>query len=50
MKSCSRADLMDYPTIEITPDEVRHSHVVEDFQPKSLSELQLHLTEKIPSQ
>lgn len=47
MKSCSRADLMDYPTIEITPDEVRHSHVVEDFQPKKLERTQLHLTEKI---
>jgi Transcriptional regulator len=47
MKPCRLDDLLDYPTIEITPDEVRHAHVVEDFQPKKLERTQLHLTEKI---
>ena len=47
MKTCSKDDLQDYPTIEITPDEVRHAHVVEDLQPKKLERTQLHLTEKI---
>ncbi len=47
IRPCNRDDLLDYPTIEITPDEVRHAHVVEDSQPKKLERTQLHLTDKI---
>lgn len=47
IRACNKQDLLDYPTIEITPDEVRHAHVVEDLQPKKLERTQLHLTDKI---
>lgn len=47
IRECNKQDLLDYPTIEITPDEVRHAHVVEDLQPKKLERTQLHLTDKI---
>lgn len=47
MRVCSKQDLQDYPTIQVTPDENRHQHVVEDLQPKKLEQTRLHLTEKI---
>lgn len=47
LRACTLDELVEYPTIEITPDELRHAHVVEDLQPKKLVRTQLHLTEKI---
>lgn len=47
MRVCSKQSLQDYPTIQVTPDEYRHQHVVEDLQPKRLERTRLHLTEKI---
>ena len=47
LRTCTLDDLVEYPTIEITPDEIRHVHVMEDLQPKKLERTQLHLTEKI---
>jgi len=46
-KECSLDDLMDYPHVEITPDESRYQHMVEDMQPKKLEKTLLHLNEKI---
>jgi DNA-binding transcriptional LysR family regulator len=47
LKQATLDELVEYPTIEITPDEVRHAHILEDSQPKKLERTQLHLTEKI---
>ncbi len=47
LKNCTIKDLADFPTIEITPDEMRYAHVVEDYQPKKQERIKLHLTEKI---
>lgn len=47
MRVCTKQDLQDYPIIQVTPDENRHQHVVEDLQPKKLEQTRLHLMEKI---
>lgn len=46
-RECSLDDLLEYPHLEITPDESRYQHVMEDLQPKKLERSVLHLTEKI---
>jgi DNA-binding transcriptional LysR family regulator len=44
---CSLADAFQYPMIELTPDEDRHAHVVEDPLPKQAERVKLHLTERV---
>jgi DNA-binding transcriptional LysR family regulator len=48
---CSRVienfDLQDYPCVELTPDEGRFQHMVEDMQPKRLARNRMHLQERV---
>ncbi|CAI0708095.1 LysR family transcriptional regulator [Serratia ficaria] len=39
--------LLDYPCVELTPDETRYQHMVEDMQPKRLARNRLHLAERV---
>ncbi|YCI27987.1 LysR family transcriptional regulator [Erwinia sp. PK3-005] len=39
--------LVDYPCVMITPDAVRHQHIVDDMQPKKRERNQYHLTERV---
>jgi len=45
--ACSLADLIEYPTMETTPNEFRHQHLIEDPQQLALHRSIHHLTEKI---
>lgn len=40
-------ELLDYPCVELTPDESRYQHMVEDMQPKRLARNRLHLAERV---
>lgn len=44
---CSIGDIFQYPMVELTPDEVRHAHVVEDPLPKQVERTRSHLNERI---
>lgn len=46
-RECAIDDLLEYPYVEITPDESRYQHMVEDLQPKKLERSLWQLTEKI---
>jgi DNA-binding transcriptional LysR family regulator len=39
--------LQDYPCVELTPDEGRFQHMVEDMQPKRLARNQMHLEDRV---
>nr|WP_229655784.1 LysR family transcriptional regulator [Pantoea sp. 201603H] len=39
--------LLPYPYMELTPDALRHQHLVEDLQPKKHERKLLHLTDRI---
>jgi len=40
-------ELQDYPCVELTPDEGRFQHIVEDMQPKRLARNLMHLEERV---
>lgn len=46
-KPVSPDALLDYPCVELTPDESRYHHIVEDMQPKKLARNRLHLAERV---
>lgn len=46
-ESCTLADLIDYPTMEATPNENSYSHLIEDTQQLRLHRNRHHLPEKI---
>lgn len=40
-------DLLDYPCVELTPDETRYQHMVADMQQKKLTRNRQHLAERV---
>jgi len=46
-QAVSAMELQDYPCVELTPDEGRFQHVIEDMQPKRQARTRLHLEERI---
>lgn len=40
-------ELQDYPCVELTPDEGRFQHMMEDMQPKRLARNRMHLEERV---
>jgi len=46
-RTCSVDDVFQYPMVELTPDEVRHAHVVEDPLPKQVERTKMHLNDRV---
>ena len=46
-RPCHHSDLLDYPSLLVTPDENRYLHLVDDLQPKKQQRSLLQLNEKI---
>lgn len=42
-----KEEALAYPHVELTPDEPRYQHVMEDMQAKRRERLQLHMTERV---
>jgi DNA-binding transcriptional LysR family regulator len=46
-KPCSLADVFQYPMIDLTPDEDRYAHVIEDPRSKQAERINYHLNERV---
>ncbi len=46
-RSCTSEDLLDYPHLDITPDETRYREVVQDLQQKEAQRSAYHLRERV---
>jgi DNA-binding transcriptional LysR family regulator len=46
-RTVGKDDVLTYPHVELTPDEPRYQHVMEDMQAKRQERLQLHMTERV---
>ncbi len=46
-KPCRHSDLLNYPSLLVTPDENRYLHLVDDLHPKQQQRSMLQLNEKI---
>lgn len=46
-RTVGQEELLAYPHVELTPDEPRYQHVMEDMQAKRRERLQLHMTERV---